>query len=86
MKKALFMLFIFVNFINSIVAQELVNGQKRWSITDKLTIQDFKFNPPVASQEIAYSQFIIAHKVNAFDAMKRNLNQRVDNIFHGRGS
>ena len=86
MKKALFMLFIFVNFINAIVAQELVNGQKRWSITDKLTIQDFKFSPPVSSQEIAYSQFIIAHKINAFDAMKRNLNQRVDNIFHGRGS
>ena len=86
MKKALFILFIFVNFVNAIVAQELVNGQKRWSITDKLTIQDFKFSPPVSSQEIAYSQFIIAHKINAFDAMKRNLNQRVDNIFHGRGS
>ena len=86
MHKILIILFLYSASIGSIVAQELETGQKRWSTTHKLTVNDFKLDPPVSKQETAYSQFIIAHKINAFDAMKRNLNQRVDNIFHGRGS
>lgn len=86
MQKTVYLLLFILISIKLVTAQQLENGQKRWSATHKLTVRDFKLKPLVSKNEAAYSQFIIAHKINALDAMKRNLNQRVENLFHGRGS
>ncbi|WP_051209839.1 hypothetical protein [Gelidibacter mesophilus] len=66
--------------------QELQDGQKRWSSDNKLTLDDFKIKVSDANNEVAYSQFMITHAIGGLDFMKKNMNQKVGNIFLGNAS
>lgn len=82
----------FLGFIISILyfnlsfGQELQDGQKRWSPYNKLTIDDFKIKISNKNNDAIYSQFMISHAIGGFDFMKRNLNQKIENIFLGNAS
>lgn len=67
-------------------AQELQEGQKRWSSESKLTLDDFKVKVSDTNNENAYSQFMITHAIGGLDFMKKNMNQKVGNIFLGNAS
>ena len=60
--------------------QELPEGQKRWSAEDKLTVDDFKIRISDQNNDAAFSQFVISHSIGGFDFLKRNLNQKIENI------
>ncbi|WP_111709835.1 hypothetical protein [Lutibacter citreus] len=83
---------IFLGIIISIVClnlsfgQELQDGQKRWSSSSKLTINDFKIKISDQNNDAVYSQFMISHSIGGFDFMKRNLNQKIGNLFLGNAS
>lgn len=82
----------FLGFILALIsfnlsfAQELQDGQKRWSSETKLSLDDFKIKVSDGTNEIAYSQFMITHAIGGLDFMKRNMNQKVGNIFLGNAS
>ncbi len=83
---------IFLGFLISIIffnlsfSQELQDGQKRWSPDNKLSIDDFKIKISNENNDAVYSQFMISHAIGGFDFMKRNLNQKIENIFLGNAS
>ena len=85
--KRIFLAFI-VNVIclNLNFGQELKDGQKRWSADQKLTIDDFKIKISDENNDGVFSQFLISHSIGGFDFMKRNLNQKIENIFLGNAS
>lgn len=66
--------------------QELQEGQKRWSSESKLTMNDFRIKINDDNNDIVFSQFMISHSIGGLDFMKRNLNQKVGNIFLGNAS
>ncbi len=72
--------------LNLSVGQNLQDGQKRWSSEDKLIITDFKIKISNENNDAVYSQFMISHAIGGFDFMKRNLNQKIENIFLGNAS
>ncbi len=72
--------------LNLSFGQDLQEGQKRWSSDVKLTLDDFKIKTSGENNEAVYSQFMISHSINGFDFMKRNLNQKIENIFLGNAS
>ena len=83
---------IFLGFIVSVICfnlsfgQELQEGQKRWNSDSKLTIDDFKIKISDENNDAVFSQFMISHSISGFDFMKRNLNQKIGNIFLGNAS
>lgn len=86
LKKLLLVTLLTVVGLNSCFAQELQDGQKRWSSDTKLSIDDFKIKVSDANNEVAFSQFMITHAVGGLDFMKKNMNQKVGNIFLGNAS
>ncbi|MDO6598729.1 hypothetical protein [Tenacibaculum sp. 1_MG-2023] len=72
--------------LNLIFGQELQEGQKRWSSENKLTIDDFKIKISDNNNEAIYSQFVISYSAQGFDFLRRNLNNRIGNLFLGNAS
>lgn len=72
--------------LHSGFGQELQDGQKRWSAEEKLSLDDFKIKLSDTNNEAIYSQFYITHTIGGFDFMKKNINQKVGNIFLGNAS
>jgi hypothetical protein len=66
--------------------QELPKGQKRWSSNNKLSLKDFKIQIDSSNNNAVFSQFMISHAIGGLDFMKRNLNQKIENIFLGNAS
>lgn len=77
--------FILISFL-SVDGQELLDGQKRWSSENKLSINDFNIKVSDNYNEAIYSQFMISNQVGGFDFLKRNLNKKVQNLFLGNAS
>lgn len=79
---------IILSFIclNLSIGQKLQDGQKRWSSDKKLTLDDFKIKVSDGNTDAIYSQFMISHSIGGLDFMKRNLNQKIGNIFLGNAS
>jgi hypothetical protein len=73
-------------YFNLSFGQNLQDGQKRWSSENKLSIDDFKIKISDQNNDAVYSQFKISHAISGFDFLKRNLNQKVENIFLGNAS
>lgn len=85
-KRVLLGLILSVIFIHFNFGQELQDGQKRWSSDNKLTLDDFKIKVSDTNNEVAYSQFMMTHAISGLDFMKKNMNQKVENIFLGNAS
>ena len=86
MKRTIFGFLIALICMNFGVAQNLQDGQKRWSSENKLTVDDFKIKVNDDNSDIIYSQFAINHEISGFNFMTKNLNQKVHNIFLGNAS
>ncbi|PQJ19571.1 hypothetical protein [Tenacibaculum sp. SG-28] len=86
MNKIIIGLILIIGSMNQIFGQSLREGQKRWSSEQKLTIDDFKIKISDENNDAVYSQFMISHAIGGFDFMKRNLNQKIENIFLGNAS
>lgn len=86
MKKIFLSIILITACLNSIFSQELQDGQKRWSSSSKLTIDDFKIKIGTEGNDAVYSQFMVTHSIGGFDFMKRNLNQKIENLFLGNAS
>lgn len=86
MKREILLLLFLIGTINLILSQNLLEGQKRWSQKERLTIEDFKIKISDNNNEPIYSQFVISHKISGIDFIKRNLNQKIENIFLGNAS
>ncbi|WP_299382043.1 hypothetical protein [uncultured Lacinutrix sp.] len=85
--KKIFLSFILITAcLNSSFSQELQDGQKRWSSSSKLSIDDFKIKIGAEDNDAIYSQFMVTHSIGGFDFMKRNLNQKIENLFLGNAS
>ncbi|MBJ6366808.1 hypothetical protein [Snuella sedimenti] len=72
--------------LNLAFGQSLQEGQKRWSSDQKLSFEDFKIKISDENNDVIFSQFMISHAIGGFDFMKRNLNQKIENIFLGNAS
>jgi len=72
--------------LNLSFGQKLQDGQKRWSSEKKLTVNDFKIKISDENNEAIYSQFVISYSAQGFDFLKRNLNNKIGNIFFGNAS
>ncbi|TXD56116.1 hypothetical protein ES044_17375 [Polaribacter sp. IC066] len=66
--------------------QKLQDGQKRWNSEKKLTVNDFKIKISDENNEAVFSQFVISYSAQGFDFLKRNLNNKIGNIFFGNAS
>ena len=86
MNRIIIGLILIIGSINQTFGQNLQEGQKRWSSEQKLTIDDFKIKISDDNTDAVYSQFMISHAIGGFDFMKRNLNQKIENIFLGNAS
>jgi len=86
MKRIFLGITVSVICLNLSFGQELQDGQKRWSWDKKLTIDDFKIKISDENNDAIFSQFMISHSLGGFDFMKRNLNQKIENIFLGNAS
>ena len=86
MKRIFLRIILSVICLNFSFGQELQEGQKRWSSDSKLTIDDFKIKISDENNDVVFSQFMISHSIGGFDFMKRNLNQKIGNIFLGNAS
>jgi len=86
MKRIFLGIIISIACLNLSFGQELQDGQKRWSSSSKLTINDFKIKISDENNDAVYSQFMISHSIGGFDFMKRNLNQKIGNLFLGKAS
>jgi hypothetical protein len=86
MNKIIVGLILIIGSMNQTFAQSPQEGQKRWSSEQKLTIDDFKIKISDENNDAVYSQFMISHAIGGFDFMKRNLNQKIENIFLGNAS
>ncbi len=67
-----------------VAGQDLLKGQKRWSETEKLSLEDFSIKKNY--KDAILSQFLISYESKGFDFLRKNLNSRVENIFVGNGS
>lgn len=72
--------------LNLSFGQKLQDGQKRWSSEKKLTVNDFKIKISDENNEAIYSQFVISYSAQGFDFLKRNLNNKIGNVFFGNAS
>ncbi len=72
--------------MNLSFGQELQKGQKRWNYQKKLTIDDFKIKINDNYNDAIYSQFVISYSVQGFDFFRKNLNNRIENLFIGNAS
>ena len=72
--------------LNLSFGQELQDGQKRWNSENKITIDDFKIKISGENNEAVYSQFMISYSAQGFDFLKRNLNNKIGNLFLGNAS
>ena len=86
MNRIIIGLILLIGSITQTFGQNLQDGQKRWSSEQKLTINDFKIKISDDNNDVVYSQFMISHAIGGFDFMKRNLNQKIENIFLGNAS
>lgn len=86
MKRIITGLIFTISSLSVTFGQNLQEGQKRWSSDQKLTLEDFKINISDENNDIVFSQFMISHANGGFDFMKRNLNQKIENIFLGNAS
>lgn len=86
LKKHFLTIIMCIACYNLSFAQKLQEGQKRWSASSKLTINDFKIKISDQGNEAVYSQFIITHAIGGLDFLKRNLNQKIENLFLGNAS
>ncbi|WP_411767695.1 hypothetical protein [Winogradskyella sp. A3E31] len=86
MKRIILGLIFIISAIYPTFGQNLQEGQKRWSSEEKLTIKDFKIKISDENNDAVFSQFTILHAIGGFDFMKRNLNQKIENIFLGNAS
>lgn len=86
MKRILLGIILSFTCVYTSLGQELQEGQKRWSSSSKLTIDDFKIQINDYNTDPIYSQFMITHSIGGFDFMKRNLNQKIENLFLGNAS
>lgn len=86
MKIIILTLFITISSFTFSIGQNLQEGQKRWSVDSPLTVDDFRIKINDQYQEPVYSQFVISHAINGFDFLKKNLNQKIDNVFYGNAS
>lgn len=66
--------------------QGLQEGQIRWSSDKALELNDFKIKISEENVDPVFSQFMISHSISGFDFIKRNLNQKISNIFIGNAS
>lgn len=86
MKTFLIVLLFTIGTLTSATAQNLPEGQKRWSADSPLTTEDFRIKISDENADPVYSQFVISHAVNGFDFLKKNLNRKIDNVFYGNAS
>lgn len=75
-----------ITWLNLSFGQALLEGQKRWSSDKKLTLDDFKIKTSGDNNDATYSQFMISQSIGGFGFMRRNMNQKIDNIFLGNAS
>ncbi len=86
MKKGI-LLVLLLTFISTLsISQELPDGQILWSSENRLSEKDFQIKINSNSNSAVFSQFYITHSINGFDFLKKNLNQRIKNIFIGNAS
>lgn len=86
MNRIMIGLILTISSLQLTFGQNLQEGQKRWNTDQKLTIEDFKIKISDENNDIVFSQFMISHSIGGFDFMKRNLNQKIENIFLGNAS
>lgn len=79
-------LLLSLSLLTSATAQNLQEGQKRWSPDSQLTADDFRIKISDENNDPVYSQFVISHAINGFDFLKKNLNRKIDNVFYGNAS
>ncbi|MFD2530462.1 MULTISPECIES: hypothetical protein [Polaribacter] len=84
MKNFINLAFLLLLFVFPVSGQELLEGQKRWSATEKLSLEDYSIKKNY--DDAILSQFLISYESKGFDFFKKNLNSRVENIFIGKGS
>lgn len=84
MKNFINLAFLLLLFVFPVSGQELLEGQKRWSATEKLSLEDYSIKKNY--NDAILSQFLISYESKGFDFFKKNLNSRVENIFIGKGS
>ena len=84
MKNFINIAFLLLLFVFPVSGQELLEGQKRWSATEKLSLEDYSIKKNY--DDAILSQFLISYESKGFDFFKKNLNSRVENIFIGKGS
>ena len=84
MKNFINLTFLLLLFVFPVSGQELLEGQKRWSATEKLSLEDYSIKKNY--NDAILSQFLISYESKGFDFFKKNLNSRVENIFIGKGS
>ena len=84
MKNFINLTFLLLLFVFPVSGQELLEGQKRWSATEKLSLEDYSIKKNY--DDAILSQFLISYESKGFDFFKKNLNSRVENIFIGKGS
>ncbi|SHM80850.1 hypothetical protein [Polaribacter sp. KT 15] len=84
MKNFINLAFLLLLFVFPVSGQELLEGQKRWSATEKLSLEDYSIKKNY--NDAILSQFLISYESKGFDFFKKNLNSRVENISIGKGS
>lgn len=86
MPKTILTALLFLFTLNLTTAQELQNGQKRWSLDSPLTLEDFKIKTATDGDDAVYSQFLISHAVGGITFLKRNFNKNVETVYLGNAS
>lgn len=85
LKKILATVIVFV-LSNNMFAQKLQEGELRWSSSRRLTESDYTIKVSSIKNTPIYSQFIIRHQIGGFDFLKKNLNQKIENVFFQNAS
>lgn len=86
MHRVITVLVLIICFISNTIGQNLQEGQLRWSAEQNLCVDDFKIKTSNGNNADVYSQFMISHTIGGLDFIKRNLNQKIENIFLGNAS
>ncbi|MEM1121753.1 MAG: hypothetical protein AAGJ18_14980 [Bacteroidota bacterium] len=87
MKNKILLLVLLNWFSFTTQGQDLGEGRIRWSPNHKLQLTDFKIHAGSKSLDPIYSQFTIStNAIRGLDFLKRNFNQKVENIFLGNAS
>ena len=78
---------LFLIIFSPSFGQKLQEGQIRWSDQNKLTVEDYKIKISDYNSDPVFSQFVLSSElIRPFDLIKRNLNQKINNIFLGNAS